>query len=128
MWVNIFTEKAIPTRRGAMRLLDGLRLQHLLHDLLLLDQEGANDPRAHAASAFRAAVRARHRLLALADARVLNRAQSRDLPGTQRGAAVVSACVRNSSRCRRRVAAAAGGDRCRSSRRGRWMMSRFPAP
>ena len=55
----------------------------------LMQDRGRRAPRAHAASAFRATVRARHSLLALADARVLNRAQRGDLP-RKRGARVVS--------------------------------------
>jgi len=55
-----------------------LCLDDLLHDLGLLDKEGAHDARLDAVTASRAAVRALDSLLTLGDRRVLSRAQRRD--------------------------------------------------
>ena len=54
---------------------------HLLHNLLLVNQEGAHDTVAHGTAAEHAAVGAVHRLLALGQARaaVLRRSKARDL-------------------------------------------------
>ena len=56
-----------------------LLLEHLLHDLLLLDQESAHNALAHASRAARATVGTRHVFLPLADALVLARAKRRNL-------------------------------------------------
>ena len=59
--------------------LGGLSFQHFLHDLVLLNQEGTHNPVANARRAAGAAIRPRYTLLALANTRILARAQSRDL-------------------------------------------------
>lgn len=67
-------------RRGSDSLLGRLgrlRLQDLLDDLLLLDQERADNAVADALGAAGAAIGARHGLLVLAEALVLGRAQAR---------------------------------------------------
>lgn len=56
-----------------------LLLEHLLDDLLLLDQEGADDAVTHAVAASRATVGALDGLLGVADLRVLAGAQGGDL-------------------------------------------------
>jgi hypothetical protein len=56
-----------------------LLLQHLLHDLLLLDKEGANDAVADAVTASRATVGTLNGLLGVGDLGVLARAESGDL-------------------------------------------------
>ena len=68
-------------RLGRRLLLRLLQLQHLLHDLLLLDQEGAHNAIAHRAAAEHAAVCTVHRLLVVrhALAAVLSRAKPRHL-------------------------------------------------
>ena len=68
-----------PCRSTGLFLLALLLLQHLLDDLLLLDQEGAHDAVPHAVAAPRTAVRALHRLLGLGDLGVLAGPESRDL-------------------------------------------------
>lgn len=64
-------------------LLLGLLLQHLLHDLLLLDEEGADDAVLHAVGAPRAAVRAADGLLGLRDLGVLAGSEGGELEGTE---------------------------------------------
>ena len=58
-----------------------LLLEHLLDDLLLLDQEGADDAVTHAVAASRATVGALDGLLGVADLSVLAGAQGGDLRG-----------------------------------------------
>jgi NAD(P)H-dependent FMN reductase len=57
----------------------GLFLEHLLDDLLLLDQEGPDDAVPDAVGASRAAVRTLDGLLGVRDLRVLAGSKSRDL-------------------------------------------------
>lgn len=58
-----------------------LLLEHLLDDLLLLDQEGADNAVTHAVAASRATVGALDGLLGVADLGVLAGAQGGDLEG-----------------------------------------------
>ena len=68
-----FIPFAFPSPRTtiSLLLLALLLLQHLLDDLLLLDQEGAHDAVPHAVAASRTAVGALDGLLRLGDLRVL---------------------------------------------------------
>lgn len=58
-----------------------LLLQHLLDDLLLLDEEGTHDPIPHAVAASGAAIDTLDRLLWLRDLGILAWSQGRDLFG-----------------------------------------------
>lgn len=56
-----------------------LAAEHVLHDLLLLDEEGADDARAHAGAAARSAVGAGHGALALLEGVQVNGGDAGDL-------------------------------------------------
>jgi len=60
-------------------LLLALLLQHLLHNLLLLDEEGADDPVLDTATASRSAVGTVDALLGLGNLGILAGSESRDL-------------------------------------------------
>lgn len=76
----VVKEEACKERNSLFLLLGlALLLEHLLHDLLLLDQECADDAIAHAVSAPRTTVCALDGLLGLGDLGVLAGTQGGDL-------------------------------------------------